>query len=80
MYFRAVCEDRNGAESLVEVREDICDGIGIVDLDEIDVRVYAIIETVQVYEVNCSVFIILQLGYLESACVGENLPEVNSVF
>lgn len=76
----SIMKQGDGAETVFKVRKHISKGILVSYFDEINVRMDAIVETTQVYEINRIVTIILQFSNLTCACINQVLPEVNRVF
>lgn len=70
----------DGAESVFEVGEDVGDGVGVVDLDEVDVGLDAVIEGVEVDEVHGLLVAVLESGQFAGACISRAVPEVKRVF
>jgi hypothetical protein len=62
-----VGQDRYGAEAVVEVGEDVGYGVLVGDLDEVGVGVDAVVEAVDVDEVDRLGLVVLEFGYLEGA-------------
>jgi hypothetical protein len=55
-------------------------GVQVGYFDEIGVRVYAVIEAVEVEEKHRLCPVVFEFGQFACACVGWGIPEVKSVF
>ena len=62
MHETRVCGDRDGTESVLEMREYIGCRLGVSNFDEEGVGLNSIVETVEVEEMNRISFIIGQLS------------------
>lgn len=73
--------NRDSAEPGVEVREEIGSGVGVGHLHKVDVGLDAIIEAVEIDEMDVGGDLgIFQACYFESSWVVVEVPEVNKVF
>lgn len=60
-------DDGNGAQAVVEVREEVGDGVGVFEPGEDDRPVEGVVEAVQVDEVDDVLVRVLDLGHFAGA-------------
>jgi hypothetical protein len=62
------------------VRENIGCGFGVDNFDEKRVRLYAIVEAIEVEEVDRVSIVVGKFGDPEVSCMNQEVPEVNRLF
>ena len=68
------------AEPIFEVREDIGGGFGVNNFDEEGVLLDAIVEAIEVEEMDWVAIVVDKLGDPEVSCIGKGVPEVKRLF
>ena len=67
-YFCGFLADGDRAESVVKMGEDVGDGVGVVNFDEIECGLYAVVEAVEVEEVDWLLsVVVVEFGDLAGA-------------